>query len=170
MRRALLVIDMQEVMRPVLWRGAELVERIAKLVTAAHQSGVPVIAIQQTGPPGSPFDPSGPGWQVDARLCLREGDMRVRKSATDSFYETELGDLLSERGITTVVVVGAATDFCVDATVRAAVSCGLNVDLVSDGHAPAAKGDPNANLSPTKSSPITIACSARPSIRAVECA
>ena len=74
--------------------------------------------------------------------------MRVRKSATDSFYETELGDLLSERGITTVVVVGAATDFCVDATVRAAVSCGLNVDLVSDGHAPAAKGDPNANLTP----------------------
>jgi nicotinamidase-related amidase len=148
MRRALLVIDMQEVMRPVLWRGAELVERIAELVAAAHQSGVPVIAIQQTGPSGSPFDPDSPGWQVDSRLCLKDGDMRVRKSATDSFYETELGDLLSERGITTVVVVGAATEFCVDATVRAAASHGFDVDLVRDGHAPTTKGDPDARLTP----------------------
>ena len=85
---------------------------------------------------------------MDPRLCLRDGDLRVRKEATDSFFETELGDLLSERGITTVVVVGAATDFCVDATVRAAVSRGLNVDLVSDGHAPAAKGDPDAHITP----------------------
>ncbi|MGB0091702.1 MAG: isochorismatase family protein [Solirubrobacteraceae bacterium] len=44
MRRALLVIDMQEVMRQVLWRGAELAERIAQLVAAAHQSGAPIIA------------------------------------------------------------------------------------------------------------------------------
>jgi nicotinamidase-related amidase len=43
MRRALLVIDMQEVMRQVLWRG-ELAERIGQVLAAAHQSGVPVIA------------------------------------------------------------------------------------------------------------------------------
>ena len=148
MQRALLVIDMQRMMRPVLWRGAELVERIVQLVAAAHRARVPAIAIQQTGPPGSPFDPADPGWQPDARLRLADTDLRISKSATDSFFGTELGDLLSERDITTVVVVGAATDFCVDATVRAAVSRGFNVDLVSDGHAPAAQGDPDANLTP----------------------
>ncbi len=139
---------MQQVMRPVLWRGAELVERIAQLVAAAHRARVPVIAIQQTGPVGSPFDPADPGWRPDPRLCLADTDLRISKSATDSFFGTELGDVLSERHITTLVVVGAATDFCVDATVRAAVSREFNVDLVSDGHAPAAKGDPDAQLTP----------------------
>lgn len=148
MRRALVVIDMQQTMRQVLWRGADLVERIAELVAAAHRSGVPVIAIQQTGPQGSPFDPASTGWQLDPLLRLRDGDLRIRKSATDSFFNTELGDLLSERGIATVIVTGGATDYCVDATVRAAVSRGLNVDLVSDGHAPAAQGDPDAHLTP----------------------
>ncbi|MGB0091860.1 MAG: isochorismatase family protein, partial [Solirubrobacteraceae bacterium] len=103
------------------------------------------------------------------RTCSRASP-QPRKSATDSFFETELGDLLSERGITTVVVVGAATDFCVDATVGAVVSRGLNVDLVSDGHALAEKGDPDGHLTPEQVIAITTRCSARPSIRPVECA
>jgi nicotinamidase-related amidase len=123
------------------------VERVAQLVAAAQRARVPVIAIQQTGPPGSPFEPADPGWQPDTRLRLADTDLRISKTA-DSFFETELGDLLSEHGITAVVVVGAATDFCVDATVRAAVSRRFNVDLVSDGHAPAADGDPDAHLTP----------------------
>ena len=53
----------------MLWRGAELVERIAQLVAAAHRARVPVIAIQQTGPPGSPFDPADP-----ARSGTQPGD------------------------------------------------------------------------------------------------
>jgi nicotinamidase-related amidase len=142
------VIDMQAGMIPVLWQGAQLVERIGELISAARKAEVPVIAIQQTGPPGSPFDPVSPGWRLDARLGVGEGDLRIQKSATDSFFGTELGDVLSARGITTVIVVGAATDFCVDATVRAAVSRGLNVDLVSDGHTTASNGDPDAELNP----------------------
>ena len=57
MARALLVIDMQEGILPVLWRGSELAERIAALARAARSQGVAVIAIQQTGPTGSPFVP-----------------------------------------------------------------------------------------------------------------
>lgn len=135
-------------MRPVVWRFEELSERIAALARAARESGAPVIAVQQTGPPGSPFDPESPGWQLSRTLGLQDSDLRVPKAATDSFFETNLAYLLAERRIRTLVIVGAASDYCVDATARSALSHGFDVELVSDGHAPASDGDPNAGLTP----------------------
>lgn len=44
------------------------------------------------------------------------------------------------------MITGAATDYCVDATARSALSHGLDVILVSDGHAPAAESDPDSGL------------------------
>jgi len=107
-----------------------------------------VIALQQTGPAGTPFAPEEPGWQLSARLGVQEADLQVCKSATDSFFETDLADLLVARNVDAVVVTGVATDYCVDATARSALSHGLNVELVSDGHAPAVEGDPQATLMP----------------------
>jgi len=52
------------------------------------------------------------------------------------------------RGVDTVVITGVATDYCVDATARSALSHGLHVVLVGDGHVPAAEGDPDAGLTP----------------------
>ncbi len=77
---------------------------------------------------------------------MQDSDLRVPKTATDSFFETNLADLLTERAISTLVIVGAASDYCVDATARSALSVGFDVDLLSDGHAPASNGDPDAGL------------------------
>jgi len=139
---------MQEMLIPVVWRGEELADRIAALAQAARDRGVVVVAIQQTGPAGTPFDPQAPGWQLSARLGAQQTDLRVRKSATDSFFGTGLAELLAARDVDTVVVCGVATDYCVDATARSALSHGLDVVLVSDGHAPVAGGDPHAGLTP----------------------
>ncbi|WP_179956987.1 cysteine hydrolase family protein [Amycolatopsis anabasis] len=148
MGSALLIIDMQDAIVPGIWRGAELVDRIAALVESARARGVPVIAVQQTGPAGTPLAEGSPGWQLSPRLGVRETDPRVRKQATDSFFRTELADLLAARAVDTVVITGVATDYCVDATARSALSHGLDVDLVSDGHAPMTDGDPAAGLTP----------------------
>lgn len=81
-----------------------------------------------------------------ARLGLVPTDVVIGKTATDAFYRTDLAAVLAERQVGTVVLTGVATDYCVDATARAALSHGLDVVLVSDGHAPAADGDPGAGL------------------------
>jgi nicotinamidase-related amidase len=135
MGTALLVIDMQVGLVPLVWRGEELVDRIAKLVAAAHARDVPVIAVQQTGPP---LTAETPDWQLVPRLGVLDTDPRIQKQATDSFYRSDLADLLAARAVDTVVITGLATDYCVDATARSALSHGLNVILVSDGHTPAA--------------------------------
>ena len=130
--QALLIIDMQSALVPELWRGEELADRIALVAARARNRGDPVLAIQQTGPAGTPFDPGNPGWQLSPRLQLHGDDLRLRKSATDSFFRTNLAKLLTERGVDTLVVTGAATDYCVDATARSALSQGFDVILVED--------------------------------------
>ncbi|MCK2239241.1 MULTISPECIES: isochorismatase family protein [unclassified Crossiella] len=146
MKPALVIVDMQEVLIPLVWQGMELADRIAALAWDARQHGVPVIAIQQFGPSGSMFDPGSPGTRISARLGLEPTDVVVPKTATDSFYRSDLAEFLTARGVDTLVLTGVATDYCVDATARSAQSHGLDVVLVSDGHAPAAGGDPVAGL------------------------
>lgn len=131
---------MQLALVPLLWRGEELVDRIALLAERVRERGAPVVAVQQTGPAGTSFDPVEPGWRLSPRLRLHDDDLRLRKSATDSFYGNDLAEVLTAREVDTVVIAGAATDYCVDATARSALSHGFDVVLVADGHAPARDG------------------------------
>jgi len=146
MKAALVIVDMQEMLIPLVWRGGELVERISALARAARRSGAPVVALQQIGATGTAFDPESPGARLSPRLGLEPTDVVVRKTATDGFYRTDLAALLAEREVDTVVLTGLATDYCVDATARSALSHGLDVVLVSDGHSPAVEGDHEAGL------------------------
>ncbi|WP_414940247.1 isochorismatase family protein [Amycolatopsis sp. cmx-11-51] len=146
MRAALLIVDMQELLVPLVWRGEELATRIAALAGEAREQGVPVIALRQIGASGTDFDPASPGTRLSPLLGLEPIDVVVEKTATDSFYRTGLAALLVERGVDTVVLTGLATDYCVDATARSAQSHGLDVVLVGDGHAPSADGDPTTGL------------------------
>lgn len=62
------------------------------------------------------------------------GDLVVPQAATESLYATSLADLLRERHIDTVVLGGLASDYCIDATARSAISHRFNVHLLADGH------------------------------------
>ncbi|MGC7094443.1 isochorismatase family protein [Amycolatopsis lurida] len=147
MNAALVIVDVQEMLVPLVWRGGELTGRIAGLAREARRHQVPVIALQQIGPSGSEFDPDNPGTRLSSRLGLEPGDVVIQKTATDAFYGTHLAALLAERDVDTIVLTGIATDYCVDATARSALSHGLDVVLVSDAHAPVAEGDPAVGLS-----------------------
>lgn len=142
MKPALVIVDVQEVLIPFIWRGAELANLIADLADRARAHGVPVVALQQVG--GAMFAPEAPGTRLSARLRLQPQDFVVQKSATDGFYRSDLATVLED--VDTIVLTGVATDYCVDATARAAVSREFDVVLVEDGHSTAATGDPEAGL------------------------
>ena len=74
------------------------------------------------------------GWQLCERLDVRPEDVRIRKTACDSFYRTELQAQLQSRGIGKVIVCGLQSEFCIDSTVRGALAHGYPVVLVSDAH------------------------------------
>jgi nicotinamidase-related amidase len=111
-----------------------VIARINAVGRAVRQSGGIVVFIQHDGPKAEPFEPGTSGWQLLPSLERFEGDSIVHKTACDAFYDTELADMLNQHAVCRLLVTGCATDFCVDTTVRAAMSRDYEVIVVEDGH------------------------------------
>jgi nicotinamidase-related amidase len=131
--------ERQAVMDAVL---DETAARLAALQAKAREAGVPVIVVQHDDPPGSGsrLEVGTPGWELRPEIAPKAGDVLVNKRACDSFFETDLADCLGEHAVSTLVIGGCMTQFCVDTTVRRAVSLGYDVTLVADGHMTADRG------------------------------
>lgn len=128
---ALLVIDVQNGVVAGAPRRDEVVANINSLVDRARAADVPVVWVQHADEElvqGS--DP----WQYVPELAFGEGEPVVHKSFGDSFEQTELEDLLAERGVGKVVVTGAQTDACVRNTLHGAFVRGYDATLVADAH------------------------------------
>lgn len=111
-----------------------LVDRINALTARVRAGGGAVIFIQHSGRPGDDFAPGAPGWALLPELVRAPGDRIVAKSLNDPFARTELDAMLRRLAPDRVLITGWATDFCVDSTVRSAVSHGYDVVAVADGH------------------------------------
>ena len=136
-RTALLVIDMQSgsfTPETPRYDAEGVIARINAVAKALRRSGGTVVFIQHDGVKGGTFEPGTPGWQLLASLEHDSGDVVVHKTACDSFYDTDLADVLSQRGLRRLLVTGCATDFCVDTTIRAAISREYEVVVVADAH------------------------------------
>ena len=67
-------------------------------------------------------------------LAHRPDDVVIEKALNDSFAGTSLHETLQRMAPDRVLLVGWATDQCVDSTVRSAISRDYDVVVVSDGH------------------------------------
>ena len=80
------------------------------------------------------LNPDTEGWVILPVLERMDTDLLLRKQACDSFYETNLPDLLEQYHVQEIIITGCATDFCVDTTIRAAASRNYEVVVVEDAH------------------------------------
>jgi nicotinamidase-related amidase len=150
MSTALVIIDVQNAILHGKAEGARqavidaaldtVVGRLAGLQIEAREADIPVILIQHDGPAGHRLARGSAGWNTRPELAPKAGDIVVHKTASDSFYATDLQQRLMERGIRHLVVGGCMTQFCVDTTCRAAVTRGFDVTLLADGHTTADLG------------------------------
>ncbi len=138
---ALLVIDVQVAIMdgpdpsfPPAHRRDEVLAHIAGLLAKARAAKVPVIFVQHDEPDFPPMTPGSPGWQIHPAVAPLPGEPVVRKRAADAFYGTPLRSELDARGVTRLVVAGAETPYCVDTTVRRALSLDYDVTLAADAH------------------------------------
>ena len=133
--KALLVIDMQA----GLFEGDSprydadgVIQRINKIARIVRATGGIVIFIQHEDNGG--LKPGTEGWEILPILERVNTDLLIHKQACDSFYETNLPDLLEQYGAQEIIITGCATDFCVDTTIRAAASRNYDVVVVEDAH------------------------------------
>ncbi len=132
----MLVVDMQVGLLggPPKHDLAGVIGRINRLAAAIRKRYGAVIFIQHGGEPGDDFEPGSPAWALLPELDRSPDDLVVAKTLNDPFAGTELQALLAGIAPERVFIAGWATDFCVDATVRSAVSHHHNVVAVADGH------------------------------------
>jgi nicotinamidase-related amidase len=133
--KALLVVDMQNgcfAGEPPRHDVHGTVRRINALARAIRPMGA-VVFIQHTTVSDG-YSRGSDAWRLLPSLDRDARDVIMEKTACDSFLETELDAFLRKRGVTELVIVGSATDFCVDTTVRAAAARGFHVTVPSDGH------------------------------------
>ncbi len=148
-KEAFVIIDLQNAILdiPRMSRRVEthaaldaLLTRIAALIRRAHDRNIPILFVQHDGQAGHRLERGSPGWQIRPEITPRCGDPVIHKSACDSFFETTLATELTSQGIDALIVAGCMTQYCVDTTVRRAVSLGYDVTLVADGHMTADSG------------------------------
>lgn len=108
------------------------VRRINALAGAIRPGGLVVFVQHTDGEEG--LARGSDAWRLLPALDRDPGDQTVEKTGCDSFLETRLDGLLRARGVTDLVIVGCATDFCVDTTVRSAAAQGYRVTVPADGH------------------------------------
>jgi nicotinamidase-related amidase len=133
---ALIVVDMQV----GLLNGEPkhdlrgVIERINRLAARVRERSGVVIFVQHCSGAEDDFVPGTPGWALLPELDRAAADIVIRKPLNDPFVGTDLAARLREIAPERVFVTGWATDLCVDATVRSAVSNHYNVVVVTDGH------------------------------------
>ena len=78
------------------------------------------------------FRPGTPGSEIHASVAPKEGESVILKHTPNSFHQTGLHAELQAKGITDLVICGAMSQMCIDATVRAASDLGFAVTVVED--------------------------------------
>jgi nicotinamidase-related amidase len=109
----------------------DVIANINALVDKARSEDVPVIWVQHSS---EDLPLESESWQYVPELQRRDSEPLVHKLYGDSFEDTNLEDLLAERGVARLVVSGAQTDACIRSTLHGGFTRGYDVTLVSDAH------------------------------------
>ena len=130
-------------------KANDVLGKTARLLDAARRSGVKVIYVSVKFRPGHPEAPKSAGlfqavvqanalvegtWgaAIHDAVAPREGEPVVTKRAVSAFAGSDLANLLSISGITTLLLAGVATNFVVEGTAREATDRGYDVVIVGD--------------------------------------
>jgi nicotinamidase-related amidase len=146
---ALLVIDVQESFRQrESWQSAsdpEVALQVARLVGLARDRGHLVVWVLHAEPgSGTVFDPAlGYVRPIDG-LAPAVGEPRLTKTSHNAFTTTNLQQILTERGIRSLITCGIRTEQCVETTTRLASDLGYDVTFVEDATATEPIPDPGA--------------------------
>ncbi|MBM6884570.1 cysteine hydrolase family protein [Pseudoflavonifractor phocaeensis] len=121
MKKALIVIDAQKEYYAgggyPLWNMDATIANIKKAMAAAKEKNIPIILIQHVFPKdsGMPIFIEGtPNDQIaEEILAEAPGAPIVQKADADSFYHTNLEEVLSGLGVEELIITGMMTHNCV---------------------------------------------------------
>jgi nicotinamidase-related amidase len=127
----LLVIDVQNDVIAGAYQREAVLNNIAVVIERARHHHIAVIWIQHSD---EELQAGTVGWEMVASLRPNRREPLIGKHYGDAFEATELESTLSDLAVGRLVIVGAATDFCIRSTLHGAFVRGYDVTLVGDAH------------------------------------
>jgi nicotinamidase-related amidase len=121
---ALMVIDIQERMMPVMDHGKQVVDKTISLIKIAEKLEMPIILIEMY--------PKGLGKTVPEVMEHLQQMPRFEKIHFSACCEPPLAEYLQKLGRRKIIVTGMETHVCVLQTVRSLLELGYQVFLVGD--------------------------------------
>lgn len=138
MASAVIVIDVQQGAcegENTVFDAPGTISRINLLTRRARAMRHSVVMVQHQGQ--NMLQRGTREWQFADSLEVHDTDTVCSKHTPDAFNSTRLVEILSDRSITQLLICGMYTEYCVDTTVRRALSLGYPVTLVTDAHSSA---------------------------------
>ncbi|WP_448953601.1 cysteine hydrolase family protein [Labrys neptuniae] len=139
-KRALILVDIQNDYFPggkwTLTGIEPAAANAARLLDAARAKGDLVVHVRHEAPAEAPFFAVGSeGAEINQAVANRAGEEVVVKNFPNSFRATGLRDLLDGAGVSDVLIAGAMSHMCIEATARAAADFGYAVTVAHDAAA-----------------------------------
>jgi nicotinamidase-related amidase len=135
---ALVLIDMQNDYFPngkMLLPGiAAAAAKAGQLLEACRRGKHMIFHVQHLAArPGATFFlPQTTGAEIHPMVAPCAGEAVIVKHHPNSFHETDLAQRLRQAGIGQLVIAGAMSHMCIDASVRAAVDLGFSCTVAAD--------------------------------------
>ena len=138
MKSALILIDIQNDYFPggamELAGMTPAAARARELLAAFRQARRPIFHVQHLapGPDATFFRPGTPGVEINESVRPLPGEALVRKHYPNAFRDTGLLEVLQGAGVEEVIIAGAMSHMCIDASTRAAFDFGLTCTVIHD--------------------------------------
>ena len=138
MKSALILIDLQNDYFPGgAMELAGMTEAAAKardLLAAFRQAGRPRFHVQHIalGAGAAFFRPDTPGVEIHASVRPHPGEPVIQKHYPNAFRDTGLLETLKSTGVEEVIICGAMSHMCIDASNRAAFDFGFRCTVIHD--------------------------------------
>lgn len=125
---ALIVVDMQTALLEAHpWDEAGVLERIQKLLAACRAKGIPIVYVRHTD---AELPENTEGWQIYGAIAPQSGEKIFDKHFNSAFRQTGLHGHLQALGAENLILCGMQTEYCFDASCKAAFELGYRSTVV----------------------------------------
>ncbi|HEM6024108.1 TPA: cysteine hydrolase [Streptococcus suis] len=131
MKTALIVIDIQNLL--VEEKPYAIEERLAlwqDSLAQGRQAGLEVIHVRHHD---QELVKGTADWEIHSIVAPLENEMIFDKTFNSAFKETGLHAYLREKEVEQLIIMGMATNFCIDTTIKVAFELGYKVAVIQDG-------------------------------------
>ncbi|EEF24335.1 conserved hypothetical protein [Ricinus communis] len=150
---ALILIDCQNTYRQGIMRLDGVEEAILeaqKLLDMARQLEVPIVHIRHDGGAGTPYDVRAEIGAISDEVAPKGNEVVITKHYPNSFFNTELDQVLKSYDVQNIVLAGFMTHMCVNSTAHGGFNLGYRPTVVASATATRALENSNGNVVPAQ--------------------